>query len=68
MMQDPNYMMTLMVEAEQSEAMAGMIEAWKAQFRAKTNVGKEYERRWWRKREREREAIECDGVFAFESK
>lgn len=45
MMQDPNYMMTLMVEAEQSEAMAGMIEAWKAQFRAKTNVGKEYERR-----------------------
>jgi hypothetical protein len=31
--------------AEQSEAMAGMIEAWKAQFGAKTNVGKEYERR-----------------------
>lgn len=45
MIQDPNYTMTLMVEAEQSEAMAGMIEAWKAQFRAKTNVDKEYERR-----------------------
>ncbi len=45
MIQDPNYTMTLMVEAEQSEAMAGMIEAWKAQFRAKTNVGNKYERR-----------------------
>jgi hypothetical protein len=42
MIQDPNYTMTLMVEAKQSEAMAGMIEAWKAQFRAKTNVDKEY--------------------------
>jgi hypothetical protein len=34
--------------------MAGMIEAWKAQFRAKTNVGNEYETRWWRERERKR--------------
>ncbi len=32
-------------EAKQSEAMAGVIEAWKAQFGAKTNVDKEYERR-----------------------
>ncbi len=29
-------------------------EAWKAQFGAKTNVDKEYKRRWWRESERKR--------------
>jgi hypothetical protein len=68
MLQDPNYTMALMVGAEQSEAMAGMIERHgkhnlepKLMLIRSTKEGDG-------ERAREREAIECDGVFAFESK